>query len=153
MEFSRFLCDDGHSASRRNSTGSTQDSRRVDVWNATGLDAALRMWQESRGAFQSGAFWRRWIAFRPLGRLRGGVSVRMPIGSILRDNRAVKPEEGYLRVLKGVFTLPDTGGTCGQLELMCLPNGLSVGHDKRICGSNDRSPRRSARMCLVRLSA
>ena len=45
VEFSRLLCDDGHSASCRVAARKSQDSRGVDGWTATGLDAASRMWQ------------------------------------------------------------------------------------------------------------
>ena len=82
--------------------------------------------------------------FARLEDLRACVSAGMSKGSTLRDDRVVQPEVGYLRVLRGVFTFPDTGGTCGPLELLCLPNGLGAGHAKRICGSSGRSPRRSA---------
>ena len=49
VEFSRLLCDDGHSAGCREGAGKIQGSRWVDGWTATGLDAASRMWQEGRG--------------------------------------------------------------------------------------------------------
>ena len=48
VEFSRLLCDDGHSANCRGGAGKSQDSRGVDGWTATGLDAASRMRQEGR---------------------------------------------------------------------------------------------------------
>ena len=47
-EFRRLLCDDGHYATRRDGAGKTQDSRGVDGWSATGLDAASRIRQENR---------------------------------------------------------------------------------------------------------
>ena len=46
VDCSRLLCDDGHSASRRGGAEKTQDSRGVDGWTATGLDAESRMRQE-----------------------------------------------------------------------------------------------------------
>ena len=48
VEFSRLLCDDGHSASCRAGTGKTQESCGVDGWTTTGLDAASRMRQRGR---------------------------------------------------------------------------------------------------------
>ena len=48
VEFSRLLCDDGHSASCRGGTEKTQDSRGVEGRTATGLDAASCIRQEGR---------------------------------------------------------------------------------------------------------
>ena len=45
VEFGRFLCDDRPSASGRVGSGKSQESRGVDGWTATGLDAASRMRQ------------------------------------------------------------------------------------------------------------
>ena len=52
VEFSRLLCDDGHSASCRGGTEKTQDSRGVEGRTATGLDAASCIRQEDRGGVQ-----------------------------------------------------------------------------------------------------
>ncbi len=49
VEFNQLLCDDGYSASCRDGAGKTQDSREVDGWTATGLDAASRMRQIVHG--------------------------------------------------------------------------------------------------------
>ena len=48
VEFSRLLCDDGHSASRWVGARKRQDSRGIDGCPATGLDAGSRMRQEDR---------------------------------------------------------------------------------------------------------
>ena len=49
VEFRRLRCGDGHSASRRDGAGKSQESCRVDGWTAGGLDAASRMRQECPG--------------------------------------------------------------------------------------------------------
>ena len=49
MDPARLLYGDGHYASCRGGAGKTEDSRRVDGWSATGLDAVSRMRQESHG--------------------------------------------------------------------------------------------------------
>ena len=54
VEFSRLLCDEGHSASCRDGALKTQDSWGVDRWTATGLDAALPMRQEDPGGARNG---------------------------------------------------------------------------------------------------
>ena len=57
VEFRRLLCDDGRFVCYRGGAGTTQGSRQVDGLTATGLDAASRMWQESRGEC-SNSSWR-----------------------------------------------------------------------------------------------
>lgn len=64
MEPGGLLYGDGHHASCRGGAGKTEESRWVDGWSATGLDAASRMRQEDRGSSSNriwdGRRWRGW---------------------------------------------------------------------------------------------
>lgn len=50
VELSRLLCDDRSSGGGQDGAVKNQDSRGVDGWTASGLDAGSRMRQESRGS-------------------------------------------------------------------------------------------------------
>ena len=50
VEFSRLLCDDGHSTSCPDGAGKSQNSRGVDDRTPAGLYAAWHIRQEGRGS-------------------------------------------------------------------------------------------------------
>ena len=82
VEFSRLVCDTGYTTCCRDGDGNTQDSRGVDGWSATGLDAASRMWQKDRA--KPSTWWRTLV-------YAGGRRCRGPTSATKRRANEVSP--------------------------------------------------------------